>query len=300
MSSGGRRVLIGGGSGFLGKEISKVLQRNGSEVILASREGNQQGRISWDEITRSGLPKDCHAVLNVAGAEVMNPLKRWTKSFEKEIVDSRVGTTKILARAIKALGEKHKPKVFVTSAGVSGYPMDGKTYDEEHKLSGCGSFMNNLCKEWEEAAKEAGCRTVNVRVGLVLGNSGGALKQMMIPFKFGLGSVLGDGTQPFPWIHIDDLTGIFVHSIENDSVHGPINAVAPSLDTNYDFTKALGKNLHRPTILPFPSFAVKAVYGEERSELLLVGAKIKPQKALETGYKFKYPDLQTALKQLCN
>jgi len=201
----------------------------------------------------------------------------------------------------EALAKSPKRPRTLISASASGYY--GNRNDEilrENSSSGTG-FLAEACRQWEgatKAASEAGIRTVNLRIGIMLSASGGALQKMLLPFRMGVGGNMGPGTQWWSWIHIQDLVGAVHHILKSDLIQGPVNAVAPRPVTNTDFTKTLGSVLSRPTVFPMPAFAARLVFGQMADELLLASQRIEPAKLISTGYPFRYPDLRRALENL--
>ncbi|XP_072478556.1 epimerase family protein SDR39U1 isoform X2 [Notamacropus eugenii] len=290
------RVLIGGGTGFIGRALTQRLLSRGHEVTVVSRQPGAQ-RITWSELTHSGLPH-CEAVVNLAGENILNPFRRWTEAYRKDLLSSRLDTTHILATAIAKATQP--PQVWVLVTGTAYYqPSLTAEYDEDSP-GGNFDFFSNLVSKWEAAAKLPGdaTRQVVVRSGAVLGRGGGAISHMLLPFRLGLGGPIGSGRQFFPWIHIEDISGILVHAIENGQVNGILNGVSPaSSTTNAEFAKALGAALGRPAFLPLPSPAVQAVFGRERAVMLLEGQKVIPRRTLASGYQYVFPELGAALKQ---
>ncbi|KAK2895981.1 epimerase family protein SDR39U1 [Channa argus] len=298
------RVLIGGGSGFVGRELTRLLIEKGHKVTLISRQPGP-GRITWDELESHGLPP-CEGAVNLAGENLMNPLRWWNESYKKDLFSSRIDTTKTLARAIAA--SPKPPHSWVLVSGVACYKMSlTAQYTEDSEWTPFDLF-SNLVKEWEASARlpdnvAKTTKQVIIRSGIVLGRHGGAMKQMLLPFWLGLGGTLGSGTQPFPWIHVSDLAGIIAHGLEppaNTLSSSPqvFNGVAPGLNTNYEFTKELGRILRRPTIFPVPVFVLNTLMGSERAVVLTQGQKVIPKRTLEAGYLYKYPDLTSALKEI--
>lgn len=291
------RVLVGGGTGFIGRALVEALKRKGHEVTIISRT-QAPGKITWSEISKSPLP-ECEAVVNLAGENILNPLKRWNEGFLQKLRDSRIETTKTLARKISEAS--NPPKVFVSSSAVGYYPpSDTKEYTEDSPPSSA-DVLTTLCADWENSAKlPDGCETrlVTLRIGVVLGRGGGVIQQTIWPFWLGLGGILGSGKQYFPWIHLDDMTGIIFHALENDHVTGVLNAVAPQVVTNESYTKEYAGALWRPAIFPTPSFAINFIFGQDRGKILLEGQKVIPKRTLETGYKFHYPELKQALAEI--
>lgn len=275
----------------------EALKRKGHEVTIISRT-QAPGKITWSEISKSPLP-ECEAVVNLAGENILNPLKRWNEGFLQKLRDSRIETTKTLARKISEAS--NPPKVFVSSSAVGYYPpSDTKEYTEDSPPSSADA-LTTLCADWENSAKlPAGCETrlVTLRIGVVLGRGGGVIQQTIWPFWLGLGGILGSGKQYFPWIHLDDMTGIIFHALENDHVTGVLNAVAPQVVTNESYTKEYAGALWRPAIFPTPSFAINFIFGQDRGKILLEGQKVIPKRTLETGYKFHYPELKQALAEI--
>ncbi|MED6261835.1 hypothetical protein ATANTOWER_010718 [Ataeniobius toweri] len=300
------RVLIGGGSGFVGRELIRLLRDKGHEVTVISRQPGS-GRITWGELESRGLPP-CDGAVNLAGENVLNPLRWWNESYKKDLFSSRIDTTKALSQAISA--SSSPPRSWVLVSGVACYkPSLTAEYTEDSDWTPF-DLLSQLCKEWEAAAflPESVAKTtkqVVIRAGAVLGQDGGAMKQMLLPFWLGLGGTLGSGRQPFPWIHVSDLAGIIARSLEPPVLSEATpptpqvyNGVAPTITTNYEFTKELGRILRRPTIFPVPEFIMSVLLGSERAVILTQGQKVIPMKTLESGYQFKYPDLTSALKQI--
>ncbi|XP_068097815.1 epimerase family protein SDR39U1 isoform X1 [Hyperolius riggenbachi] len=296
------RVLIGGGSGFVGQSLSQLLRKRGHKVTIISRKPGEQ-KITWVDVAKEGLPP-CDAVVNLAGENVLNPLRRWTEEFKQEVTSSRIETTRTLRQAIAK--SQSPPHSWVLVTGVGYYPPSPTKQYTEDSPGGDADFLSRLVKQWEDAAQlppaggKSATRLTKVRSGVVLGQSGGALPSMLWPFRFCLGGVLGSGKQPFPWIHIEDLCRLLCHAIEEEGVEGVLNAVSPSSarDTNADFTQALSKALGRPAMLFTPSFAVQLLLGSDRAPMLLEGQRVVPQRTLQTGFTFHYPDLDSALRDL--
>nr|KAF6388752.1 short chain dehydrogenase/reductase family 39U member 1 [Myotis myotis] len=300
------RVLVGGGTGFIGTALSQLLKARGHEVTLVSRQPGP-GRITWDELATSGLPR-CDAAVNLAGENILNPLRRWNEAFQKEVLSSRLETTDLLARAITKAPQPPQAWILVTGVAsqlrcaAKAYYQPSLTaeYDEDSP-GGDFDFFSNLVTKWEAAARLPGdsTRQVVVRSGVVLGRGGGAIGHMLLPFRLGLGGPIGSGQQFFPWIHIGDLAGILAHALEASHVQGVLNGVAPaSTTTNAEFAQALGTALGRPAFIPLPSAVVQAVFGQERAIMLLEGQKVIPRRTLATGYQYSFPELGAALKEI--
>ncbi|NXA43542.1 D39U1 protein, partial [Eudromia elegans] len=289
---------LGGGTGFVGRALTQLLHSHGHEVTHISRQGGKN-RISWDELSGSGLPP-CDAVVNLAGENILNPLRRWNDAFCREVISSRVETTKTLAKAIAEADQP--PRAWVLLTGVGYYRPSPTAEYTEDSAGGDFDFFSHLVSSWEAAAVIRGSPTRGavVRSGVVLGRDGGAISRMLWPFWLGLGGPLGSGLQPFPWIHVRDLSGIVCHVLESECLQGVFNGVSPSSPStsNGDFARELGATLGRPALLTVPAWAVRAVFGAERAIMLLEGQRVVPKRTLESGYHFIFPDLSAALKDI--
>lgn len=245
------------------------------------------------------------AIIHLAGESVAG---RWTESKKNRIRDSRVVSTHNLSQAVA--NAQKSPKTFICASAVGYYGNRGEEILDEESLSG-DSFLSEVCREWESAtepAAEAGVRTVNLRLGLVLSRHGGALKQMLLPFRLGLGGKIGDGYQWWSWVHIDDLVSAVNHILYKENVEsrasspgqlsGPVNMVAPNPVTNAEFTKTLAELLKRPAKLAIPAFAARLAFGEMADEGLLASARVEPRKLLASGFEFEFPILGPALQSL--
>ncbi|KAJ1528485.1 hypothetical protein ONE63_006894 [Megalurothrips usitatus] len=287
-------VVIGGGTGFIGSALGLLLIKNGYKVLNVSRMPGASN-IVWDELLRSGLPKSTVAVVNLAGQNILDPKRRWTPGFKQNVWNSRVNTTSSLAKSIVA--NEEKPKVFITISGVGIYPPSSSAeYTEESPVEPF-DFLSELAVAWEKAAKlpsTSGVRQVTVRSGVVLGRNGGMIQQLFLPFFFGLGGPIASGNQFLPWIYIDDMARLIHFAIENEKVCGVLNGVAPQIITNREFSSAFGKAMWRPSILPVPKFALDIAFGEERAKVMTDGQKVVPKRVLEYGFKYDYPDINSA------
>ena len=297
-----KNVLVSGASGFIGTHVTKLLADHGYNVIMLSRSarGSRKNVVRWSptegEIDTNGLT-DLNAVVHLAGESIAG---RWTADKKSRIENSRVLGTKLLSETLANLSKK--PEVLISASAVGIYGDRESELLDESSEPGEG-FLADVAVKWEEAtspAKKAGIRVCNLRIGLVLGNDGGALEKMLLPFKFGVGGKIGDGKQYWSWIAIDDLESIIFYLIENKSIEGPINAVAPNPVTNSEFTSELGKTLNRPTLIPLPAFAAKGLLGEMAEETMLSSTKVMPKKLLDAGFEFKYTDLKKALSGILN
>ena len=280
------KIAITGASGFVGSNLKNVFHQNGHDILALRRDDLK------DVDKLATLLDGCDVVVNLAGANIIG---RWSQEYKNLLYSSRIGTTRHLCKAIEKA--HHKPKLFISTSAVGIY--DNKAmYDEENYQYG-DEFLANLCKDWENEAlkvQELGVRTVIFRFGIVLGN-GGALAKMMLPFKLGLGGTIGDGKQAFSFIHIEDLKNAFEFALENESVEGIYNMTAPTPSTNYGLTKALGKSLHRPTVLPIPTFVLDFIFSEG-SKVLTDGQSAVPKRLLDAGFKFQFQTIEESIENV--
>lgn len=299
------RILITGGSGLVGMELSKLLTENGYEVahLTRSKDANfPYQQFKWDissQQIEDGAINFADAVIHLAGASVAD--KRWTDERKSLIITSRTESAALLKQAIAK--QKNKIQHFIGASGVNYYGMDtGDSLMLEDNPAGDDGFLPEVCKLWEKATddiEELGIKTAKVRIGVVLAKDGGALPQLAQPIKLGAGAALGSGNQIMSWIHIDDLCGIFLHILKKN-LTGPYNAVAPNPVTNKELTKAVAKELDKPLWLPnVPSFAMKILLGE-MADMVLGGVKASSLKIESTGYQFKFDKVELALKEIYN
>jgi uncharacterized protein (TIGR01777 family) len=277
------RIVITGATGFIGRRLVAVLREAGHAIVTVRHgDGN-----------RAEAFEGADAVVHLAGEPVA---KRWTPEAKQRIRDSRVVGTERLVQEISIA--RHRPKVLVCGSAVGFYGDRGDEELDEDAAPGRG-FLPDVCRQWEEKADLAqalGMRVVKVRTGIVMGPNGGALERMLPPFKAGVGGRLGDGRQWMPWIHIDDIAGIFRHAIEGDA-SGALNGVAPGVVRNAEFTAALAKALHRPAMLPVPRFALKLMFGE-MADALFDSQRVAPRATEKSGYRFQYREVDSALAAL--
>jgi len=301
-----KKILITGGTGFIGTPLSRELRNSGHTVVVTTRRpSDSKEKLTWNPpaLIPSEVISGFDAVINLAGEPVAP--ERWTKKRKELIMSSRMDTTRSLVESIKqiplnpplAKGDRGGlPTVLISASAIGYYGDHGNEYVTEDTPP-ASDFLAKVCKAWEaEAVKaqELSIRVVLIRIGGVLESDGGALPKMMTPFKFFLGGPIGSGKQWFSWIHRDDVAGIIKYALENESVSGSVNAVSPNPVTNKEFSSALGKALHKPSWLAVPAFVIKLTLGELGS-MLLTGQRVMPEKILKSGYKFKNPDLEDAL-----
>lgn len=298
------KIFITGATGFIGQEIVKKLSQDGhNKIICYTRDQmkayNKLGdhivainEAEFDICAKKYL-ENCDAVINLAGEPVF---QRWTERAKEKIIDSRLDTTEKLVKKINSC--EKKPEVLISASAIGYY---GNAYDNtltESSEDGEG-FLPDICDDWEWEARKANTRLINLRIGIVLGKEGGALKQMLLPFKLGLGGRLGSGHQWMSWIHINDVVNIIFECIKNKKLSGPVNCVSPNPVKNRKFTKTLSKALSRPAVLPVPEFGLKLLFGES-SSVLLDSQRCIPKALLDNNFKFEFSTLEEALKDILN
>jgi uncharacterized protein (TIGR01777 family) len=298
------RVLITGASGLIGSTLTGRLLARGDEVVGLSRspekarEGNPGVRwFAW-EPTLERPPEQAFEAVDGVVHLLGEPInQRWSAEAKQRILESRRVGTRNLVQAIDSL--EHKPGVLVSQSAIGYYGDRGDSVLDESAGPGAG-FAAEVVVEWEKAAHEAEgvLRLVVVRTGLILDPRDGLLKQLLLPFKFGVGGPVAGGEQYMSWIHIDDEVGLLLWALDDEGVSGTINATAPSPATNKELSKALGRVLHRPAITPVPGFALKLILGSELAQTVEGGQRVLPRRALDAGYSFEHPELEPALRDL--
>ncbi|MCB9784974.1 MAG: TIGR01777 family protein [Candidatus Omnitrophica bacterium] len=295
------KIAITGSTGLIGSALKKSLETDGHQAIgISRRGGGSEDSVRWDPMEQT-IEKEklegVDGVVHLAGENIASG--RWTSEQRRKIRDSRVEGTQFLSETL--CGLESPPSVFVCASAIGYYGAREDELLDEEKPPG-DDFLAEVCVEWEAACRpvrEAGIRTVNTRIGIVLSPDGGALEKMLTPFKLGIGGRVGDGSQYMSWIAIDDAVRGLRHCLDNDALQGPVNLVAPNPVTNLEFTKTLGGVLNRPTILPVPSFILELVLGKMAAQaLLLSSTRVIPKKLEESGFEFQNPDLEGALSRL--
>ena len=299
------KVIVTGSTGLVGSALVRSLLADGHEVTRLVRGGAQGFRapgttaVHWDpergEIDAGEL-EGHDAAVHLAGESIAEG--RWDDEKKRRILESRVKGTQLIAGALAGLNAK--PKVLVSASAVGFYGDRGDEVVREESASGT-DFLSEVCREWEKAtlqASQAGLRVVHLRIGVVLDREGGALPKMLTPFKLGVGGRVGSGRQYMSWITLADLVAVIRRALEDESLRGPVNAVAPRPVTNEEFTKALGRVLGRPTIFPVPAFAARLAFGEMADALLLSGSRVEPARLNEAGFEFKNPEVEGALRSI--
>lgn len=297
------KVLITGGTGLIGIQLRKSLQEKGYEVAVLSRTKKNEDEIQtylWN-LDKNTIDKEVlnsvDYIIHLAGVNVGE--KRWTSKRKKLILDSRIKSGELMLNNLDQQNNQLKAYITASGTGYYGAITSEKIFSEQD--SAADDFLGQVCEKWEQIAdkfSERGFRSVKIRTAVVLSNRGGALSKMLIPVKLGIGSSIGSGNQYFPWIHIDDLCNIYIKAIEDATMNGAYNAVSPEFLTNRQFTHTIARHLKKPFWFPpIPSRAIRIIFGK-MSQILLTGSRISAEKIQDSGFVFKYPKLQDALKQL--
>jgi len=282
-----KTIAISGASGFVGTHLTQLFKKEGYEVIALRRSDLKNSEALTEKL------EGVEALINLAGANI---IQRWSERYKKVLYSSRIDTTKALVEAMEKT--KNPPKTFISTSAIGIYKND-KVYDE-HTTELENNFLAQLCINWESQALEAqslDIRTLICRFGIVMGADGGALQKMLLPFKMGVGGIIGDGKQTFSFIHIEDLKRFYLYAINNPKLEGIYNMTTPKPTTNYGLTKALGKTLKRPTILPLPAFVLQLLFGEG-STVLTDGQSVVPKRVLESGFEFKFVTIEEVVEDL--
>lgn len=299
------KIVIAGGSGFLGRALTARLATDGHQVIVLSRgkpgltEPSGVCFVDWSPNGKTGgwanAIHGADAVINLAGAGIAD--KRWNAARKQLLRDSRVLSTRSLVDALRV--DAGRPSVFIQGSAVGYYGAfdDGPELTESSPPG--SDFLGQMCVAWEREADpltELGCRVVVLRTGIVLSRSGGALAKMLLPFRLFAGGPLGSGRQVMSWIHLDDWIAMVIWALEHASISGPINATAPNPVTNAEFSRAIGRAIHRPSWAPVPGFMLQLIVGEFANDGLMRGQRVQPARALALGYKFRYERIDDAMR----
>ena len=309
-------ILVTGGSGFIGTQLVKALLLEGHDVTVLTRNCSKTANHFADVMVNAGeegqdikpvrvvdsleysVDDTCfNVIINLAGQAIAD--KRWTDAVKQQLLDSRINTTKALYTYIESAPTR--PELFISGSALGFYGLREHDAPVDEDGQSDNSFSSRLCVAWENEARRIealGIRSCYLRTGIVLGKDGGALSKMLPAFNFGLGGPMGGGSQWMSWIHMSDLLGMVHYAIVNDNVSGAINATAPNPVTNKEFSQVLAKVLKRPAILPMPAFVLKLMLGEMAEELLLSGQRVIPKKMQQVGFKFRFTDLEGALRDI--
>ena len=290
-------ILVTGATGLVGSALVPFLTTGGHRVTRLGRSQAGEGAVQWDPeagVLNGADLEGLDAVVHLAGENIAGG--RWTAAQKARIRDSRVKGTGLLCETLARLDRP--PKTLVCASAIGYYGDRGDETLTEASAPGSG-FLPEVGRAWESATEPAarkGIRVVNLRFGVVLSAKGGALAKMLLPFRMGAGGTLGDGCQYMSWIAMDDAVGAIHHALTTDALRGPANAVSPQPVTNREYTKTLGRVLRRPTVFPMPAFAARLAFGEMADALLLSSQRVAPERLKETGYAFRFPDLEGALR----
>jgi uncharacterized protein len=291
-------ILITGASGLIGSELASFLIKQKHHVIRLVRKPQAAAdEVRWDPaagVLDAEPLEGLDAVVHLAGENISGG--RWTAEKKRRIRESRIQGTRFLSQSLSRLFDP--PKVLVSVSAVGYYGDHGEEILDEESNKGSG-FLAEVCSEWEHATAQAvirGIRVVTPRLGMVLSATGGALAQMLPVFRLGIGGRIGNGSQYLSWITLEDVAGILDHAIRNESLHGPVNAVTPNPVTNREFASTLGRVLSKPAIFALPAFAARLAFGKMADEVLLASARVLPMQLKQTGYEFRYPELEGALR----
>jgi len=293
------KILVSGSSGLIGGAAATALKSDGHNVVHLIRPGKAAtpGDVQWDPMRATvdvaGL-EGVDVVIHLSGAGIADG--RWTEERKQLLRSSRIDTTRVLVDSLSRL--KQKPKVLIVASAIGYYGSRGDEILTESSTNGT-DFLALVCRDWEAEASRAaatGVRTILLRTGIVLSGKGGALPKMLTPFKLGVGGRLGSGQQWMSWIAIEDVVGIIRYAIANEQVSGPVNVVAPNPVRNEEFTRLLAGMLHRPAIFPAPAFVLRLAMGEMADAVLLGSDRVKPDRMLAAGYKFRFEILEPALR----
>ena len=299
--------MVTGATGFIGRALTCELVEAGYEMVVLSRQsskasdliGNNIKAVQWDAVTPSGwatLANDAFAVVNLAGENLA--ALRWTKKKMQRILNSRINAAKAIVSAVESV--KNKPQVVIQISAIGYYGDRGDEILSENSSAGVG-FLPDVCRQLEQAIQPVealGVRLATARIAVVLGSGGGIISHVLPAFRFFVGGHPGSGRQWFSWIHIDDVAGAIHFLIENAELQGTFNLSAANPVLSKQFYKLLGKVMHRPSIFPMPAFMLKLMMGKMASEMLLCSQRVLPRKLLETGYRFKYVDVEHALEDI--
>ena len=292
------RIVVSGASGLIGSALVPRLNAHGHDVVRLVRRNAKTGESTWDPargVIDANVIEGADAVIHLSGAGIGD--KRWSNSYKREILDSRVKSTKLLASVIA--GAAKRPAVFLSGSAIGFYGARGDEPLHETASGGTG-FLADVCKQWEDATIGADVRTVLLRTGIVLSPKGGALKKQLPLFRAGLGGKFGRGNQWQSWISIDDEVAAIEHLL-TANVQGPVNLTAPAPVTNAHFAAVMGKVLRRPALLPVPAFGPKLLLGGELADaLLFTGQRVIPAALSASGFEFAHPTLEIALRALLN
>ncbi|MCC7010735.1 MAG: TIGR01777 family oxidoreductase [Acidobacteria bacterium] len=297
------KIIIAGGTGLIGGALARRLADDGHDVVVLSRSAGSSGdsrirRAAWQPDGTSGAwaaeIDGAHAIVNFTGAGIAD--RRWTDARKRELRASRVLPTRSLVAAVRAA--TRRPAVFVQGSAVGYYGTGDGAREVDESFPAGRDFLGELCQAWEAEAQPAaalGCRLVTLRTGVVVSSRGGVVARLKVPFLLFAGGPIGSGRQYLSWIHEDDLVSMVLWAIATPAVEGVYNATSPNPVTNARFSAALGRALHRPSVLPVPPFFLRLVYGEMAQAMLIEGQRVVPRRAVDAGFVFRYPEIDPAV-----
>lgn len=297
-----KTITIAGGTGFIGSYVANFLSKDGHKILISSRNPERLKAFegfSWNpdfEDFPVDVAQRSDVIINLVGETIS---QRWTKKVKERLRSSRINSTRKIVDAFSKINPAGK--IFISASATGFYGSKRDEILTENSEAG-DDFLAQLCKDWESEAKKAeefGIRTIILRIGIVIGEGGGFLAKLTPLFKLGLGGKIADGRMWMSWVHIEDLARVVKFGIENENVRGIYNVVSPNPVTNEEFTKTFAKVLNRPSFFPVPKFGLKILFGKELTEIALTASqRVKPERLIEAGFEFKYPDIETALKSL--
>jgi uncharacterized protein len=301
------RVVVTGATGTIGRAVCRALAERGDQVVALSRDRDRAQQTLGSEIEVAAWPRPSEqpprasalsgsdAVIHLLGEPVD---QRWTEEAKARIRESRVGSTGMLVAALRELPDGERPRVLVSQSATGFYGARGDQELAENAPPG-KDFLATVVVDWEEQAAAAGdlLRVVTTRTGVVLAPSGGALAKMLPPFRLGIGGPVAGGGQYVPWVHVDDVVAALLFCLDHDEVRGPVNLTAPTPVTNAELSRALGRVLHRPAVVPVPGFALRLMYGE-MAEIVTTGQRVVPAALRQLGFEFRHPELEAALRDV--
>jgi uncharacterized protein (TIGR01777 family) len=297
------KLILTGSSGLVGVALTDALRLRGDDVVRLVRQVNTPARdeVPWDadhSLSNLSHLEQAEAVVHLAGESIA--AGRWTSAKKDRILSSRVNSTHTLAGALTKL--KRPPRVLVCASAIGYYGSRGNETLTETSAAGQG-FLADVCRAWEaaaDAARQHGIRVVHLRFGMILSTQGGALTKILTPFRLGAGGPIGKGRQFWSWVTLGDVVRVILFAVERTQLVGPVNVVSPNPVTNQEFTKTLGRVLHRPTVMPMPAFAARLALGEMADELLLASTRVLPAALTAAGFQFQHPQLEGAFHALLN
>jgi len=295
-------IAITGATGMIGRKLTAFLRPQGHQITVITRRASfsqpQTSVIIWDpalNYIKIEQLEGFDVIIHLTGSNVG---EYWSPEHKKNILESRVQSTRLLCESISRVVSKPKLLISASAIGFYGNHPPEKVLDEESPLG--EGFLADVCRQWEEQTNilsQTGIRVVRMRLGVVLSKTGGALSKMWLPFQLGIGGVLGNGRQMMSWVALDEIPYVIDHLIKTDKISGAVNVISPQAVSNAQFTKILGQVMRRPAVLPVPAFAIRLLFGEMGQKLLLEGAHVLPRRLQESGYQFHFADLKEVLKK---